>query len=87
MDEVDIEDLTIEQYLKLTQENHTPKKIEEMTISEYLEYEKKVNENHISNTKSYFLADLGKTTPIRDPIREFAHYFDLNQPGAESDYD
>ncbi|GJV87572.1 hypothetical protein Tco_1531510 [Tanacetum coccineum] len=87
MDEFDIEDLTIEQYLKLTQKNQTPKKIEDMTIAEYLEYDKKVNENHISNTKSYFPTDLGKTTPIRYPIWEFAHYFDLNQPGAESDYD
>ncbi|GJR56889.1 phospholipase-like protein [Tanacetum coccineum] len=41
MDEVDIEDLTIEQYLRLTQESQTPKKIEDMTIAEYLEYEKK----------------------------------------------
>ncbi|GJV12278.1 hypothetical protein Tco_1353819 [Tanacetum coccineum] len=53
MDEVDIKDLTIEQYLRLTQENQTPKKIEDMTIAEYVEYEKKMNENHISNTKSY----------------------------------
>ncbi|GKA04985.1 hypothetical protein Tco_0684105 [Tanacetum coccineum] len=45
MDEVDIEDLTIEQYLRLTQESHTPKKIEDMTIAEYLEYEKKGVEN------------------------------------------
>ncbi|GJT40985.1 hypothetical protein Tco_0940850 [Tanacetum coccineum] len=42
MDEVYIEDLTIEQYLRLTQESQTPKKIEDMTIAEYLEYEKKV---------------------------------------------
>ncbi|GKF34808.1 hypothetical protein Tco_0108008, partial [Tanacetum coccineum] len=41
MDEVDIEDLTIEQYLRLTQESQTPKNIEDMTITEYLEYEKK----------------------------------------------
>ncbi|GJY88039.1 hypothetical protein Tco_0502667, partial [Tanacetum coccineum] len=41
MDEVDIEDLTIEQYRRLTQESQTPKKIEDMTIAEYLEYEKK----------------------------------------------
>ncbi|GJT86772.1 hypothetical protein Tco_1068489 [Tanacetum coccineum] len=41
MDEVDIEDLTIEQYLRLTQESQTPKKIKDMTIAEYLEYEKK----------------------------------------------
>ncbi|GKB08785.1 hypothetical protein Tco_0837097, partial [Tanacetum coccineum] len=41
MDEVDIEDFIIEQYLRLTQESQIPKKIEDMTIAEYLEYEKK----------------------------------------------
>ncbi|GJW94633.1 hypothetical protein Tco_0174305 [Tanacetum coccineum] len=60
MDEVDIEDLTIEQYLRLTQESQTPKKIEDMTIAD---------------------------TPSHDPIREFSHYFDPNQPSAESDCD
>ncbi|GJW81824.1 phospholipase-like protein [Tanacetum coccineum] len=87
MDEVDIEDLTIEQYLRLTQESQIPKKIEDMTIAEYLEYEKTVNENHIGNTKSYLPTYLGKGTPTLDPIREFAHCFDPSQPGAESDYD
>ncbi|GKD78006.1 hypothetical protein Tco_1340627 [Tanacetum coccineum] len=58
-----------------------------MTIAEYLEYEKKVNENHISNTKSYPPTYFGKSTPTHDPIQEFAHYFDPNQPGTESDYD
>ncbi|GJT58694.1 putative reverse transcriptase domain-containing protein [Tanacetum coccineum] len=58
-----------------------------MTIAEYLEYKKKVNENHISNTKSYLPTYFGKSTPTYDPIREFAHYFNLNQPGAESDCD
>ncbi|GJU92021.1 putative reverse transcriptase domain-containing protein [Tanacetum coccineum] len=87
MDEVDIEDLTIEQYLRLTQESQTPKKIEDMTITEYLEYEKKVNKNHISDTKSYLLAYLGKSTPTHDPIWEFARYFGPNQPGTESDCD
>ncbi|GJZ55400.1 hypothetical protein Tco_0610593 [Tanacetum coccineum] len=58
-----------------------------MTIVEYLEYEKKVNENHINNTKSYLPTYLGKSTPTYDPIREFAHYFDPNQPGVESDCD
>ncbi|GKD94679.1 hypothetical protein Tco_1374516 [Tanacetum coccineum] len=67
MDEVDIEDLTIEQYFRLTQESQTPKKIEDMTIAEYLKYEKR------------------KSTPTHDSILEFAHYFDPNQPGAESD--
>ncbi|GKB63417.1 hypothetical protein Tco_0919603 [Tanacetum coccineum] len=87
MDEVDIEDVTIEQYLRLTQESHTPKKIKDMTIAEYLEYEKKVNENHISNTKSYLPTYFGKSTPTHNPIQEFAHYFDPNQPGAKSDGD
>ncbi|GKB11856.1 hypothetical protein Tco_0845779 [Tanacetum coccineum] len=62
MDDVDIEDLTIEQYLRLTQENQTPKKIENMTIAD-------------------------KCAPTHDSIREFAHYFGPNQPGAESDCD
>ncbi|GKC07371.1 putative reverse transcriptase domain-containing protein [Tanacetum coccineum] len=87
MDGVDIDNLTIEQYLRLTQESQTPKKIEDMPIVEYMEYEKKVNENHISNTKSYLPTYFGKSTPTHDPIREFAHYFGLNQPDAESDYD
>ncbi|GJU38191.1 putative reverse transcriptase domain-containing protein [Tanacetum coccineum] len=58
-----------------------------MTIAEYLEYEKKVNENHISNTKSYLPTYFGKSTPTHDPIREFSHYFGPNQPGVESDCD
>ncbi|GJR63313.1 putative reverse transcriptase domain-containing protein [Tanacetum coccineum] len=87
MDEVDIEDLTIKQYLRLTQESQTPKKIEDMTIAEYLEYEKMVNKNHIDNTKSYLPTYFSIGTPTLDPIREFSHYFDPNQPGVESDYD
>ncbi|GKC49793.1 hypothetical protein Tco_1072538 [Tanacetum coccineum] len=43
MDEIGIKDLTIEQYLRLTQENQTPKKIEDMTIAEYVEYKKKMS--------------------------------------------
>ncbi|GJU20558.1 phospholipase-like protein [Tanacetum coccineum] len=58
-----------------------------MTIAEYLEYERKVNENHISNTKSYLPTYFGKSAPSHDPIQEFAHYFDPNQPSAESDCD
>ncbi|GJY99340.1 hypothetical protein Tco_0516770 [Tanacetum coccineum] len=87
MDEVDIIDLTIEQYLRLTQESQTPKKIKDMTIAEYLEYEKTVKKNYINNTKSYLPTYFGKGTPILDPIWEFAHYFDPNQPGVESDCD
>ncbi|GKE16767.1 hypothetical protein Tco_1424344 [Tanacetum coccineum] len=87
MDEVDIEDLTIEQYLKLTQENQTPKKIEDMTIAEYVEYEKEMSENHISNTKTYLLTYFSKCAPTHDSIREFAHYFGPNQPSVESNCD
>ncbi|GKD39924.1 phospholipase-like protein, partial [Tanacetum coccineum] len=58
-----------------------------MTIAEYLEYKKKVNRNHFSNTKSYFPTDFRETSPIRNPIWESAHHFDTNQPGPESDYD
>ncbi|GJX11539.1 hypothetical protein Tco_0201398 [Tanacetum coccineum] len=42
MDGINIDDLTIEQYLRLTQENHASsmvKKVDDMTIVEYLEYE------------------------------------------------
>ncbi|GKB53753.1 zinc knuckle CX2CX4HX4C containing protein [Tanacetum coccineum] len=39
MNEVDIEDLTIEQYFRMTQESQIPKKVDDMTIAEYLEYE------------------------------------------------
>ncbi|GKB31939.1 putative reverse transcriptase domain-containing protein [Tanacetum coccineum] len=58
-----------------------------MTIAEYLEYEKMVNKNYIGNTKSYLPTYFDKGTPTLDPIREFAHYFDPNQLGAESDCD
>ncbi|GJS55219.1 hypothetical protein Tco_0628581 [Tanacetum coccineum] len=87
MDEVDIEDLTIEQYFSLTQENQTTKKIKDMTIAEYVEYKKKMNKNHISNTKTYLPTYFSKSAPTHDPIREFSHYFVPNQPGAESNYD
>ncbi|GJX70531.1 hypothetical protein Tco_0307702 [Tanacetum coccineum] len=44
MDEVDVEDLTIKQYLELTQ-NHAPSvgiKVDDITIAEYLEYEETI---------------------------------------------
>ncbi|GKA02930.1 hypothetical protein Tco_0675711 [Tanacetum coccineum] len=82
MDGVEIDNFTIEQYLRLTQERQTPKKIEDMTIAEYLKYKKK---DHISNTKSYLPTYFGKSTPTHDPIWEFTNYF--NRPCAESDCD
>ncbi|GJS55210.1 hypothetical protein Tco_0628572 [Tanacetum coccineum] len=87
MDGVDSDNLTIEQYLRLTQESQTPKRIEDMTMAEYLKYEKKVNKNHINNTKSYLPTYFGKSTLTHDPIQEFAHYFGPNQLGVEFDCD
>ncbi|GJY75352.1 hypothetical protein Tco_0480468 [Tanacetum coccineum] len=58
-----------------------------MTIAEYVEYEKKMSENHISNTKTYLPTYFSKCVPTHDSIWEFAHYFGPNQPGAEFDCD
>ncbi|GJR66578.1 hypothetical protein Tco_0012643 [Tanacetum coccineum] len=41
MDELTMKISPLEQYLSVAQENQTPKKIKDMTIAEYLEYEKK----------------------------------------------
>ncbi|GJU35958.1 integrase, catalytic region, zinc finger, CCHC-type containing protein [Tanacetum coccineum] len=49
--------------------------------------ERNGEKNYIDNTKSYMPTYFGKGTPTLDPIREFAHYFDPNQPGAQSDCD
>nr|GEV68092.1 reverse transcriptase domain-containing protein [Tanacetum cinerariifolium] len=45
MDGINIDDLTIQQYFRLTQENQTPsmvKKVDDMTISEYKEYKEMI---------------------------------------------
>ncbi|GJS08312.1 reverse transcriptase domain-containing protein [Tanacetum coccineum] len=45
MNGINIEDLTIEQYLRLKQENQTlgmVKKVDDMTIAEYIEYEERI---------------------------------------------
>ncbi|GKA66856.1 hypothetical protein Tco_0766664, partial [Tanacetum coccineum] len=66
MGEVDIDTLTIEQYLMLTQGNQAPgmvkiefermmeKDIEEMTIFEYIEYEAEMKRQSWKNARSYF---------------------------------
>ncbi|GKD50719.1 hypothetical protein Tco_1279695 [Tanacetum coccineum] len=65
MNEVDIENLTIEQYLMLTQESQTQgmvrtefvrmitKDIEDITIAEYMEYEAEIKRNPWGYAKSY----------------------------------
>ncbi|GJT66924.1 reverse transcriptase domain-containing protein [Tanacetum coccineum] len=49
MDGINIDDLTIEQYLRLTQEHQTPsmvKKVDDMTIAEYVEYEERIKRQY-----------------------------------------
>ncbi|GJU66767.1 hypothetical protein Tco_1253026 [Tanacetum coccineum] len=58
IDGINIDDLIIEQYLRLTQENHTPsmvKKVDDMTIAEYIEYEERIKRQYSRNFGSYFL--------------------------------
>nr|GEU51117.1 hypothetical protein [Tanacetum cinerariifolium] len=71
--------------MSLTQESQAPKKISDMTIAQYLEYERIKNENN--NTKSYLQTYLGVSTPNHDPTLEFTHYIGPNQPNTKSDYD
>ncbi|GJW60824.1 phospholipase-like protein, partial [Tanacetum coccineum] len=72
MNEVDIENLTIEQYVMLTQESQTQgmvrtefgrmitKDIKDMTITEYMEYEAEIKKNPRGYAKSY-TRNLGST--------------------------
>ncbi|GKE33148.1 hypothetical protein Tco_1452470, partial [Tanacetum coccineum] len=57
MDGINIDDLTIELYLRLTQENQTPsmvKKVNGMTIAEYIEYKERIKRQCSRNSGSYF---------------------------------
>ncbi|GJV63307.1 hypothetical protein Tco_1474135 [Tanacetum coccineum] len=57
MDRINIDDLTIEQYLRLTQDNQTPsmvKKVVDMTIAEYIEYEERMKRQYSRKPGSYF---------------------------------
>nr|GEU71543.1 hypothetical protein [Tanacetum cinerariifolium] len=54
---ININDLTIKQYLRLTQENQTlsmVKKVDDMTIAEYIEYEERIKGQYNRNSRSYF---------------------------------
>ncbi|GJW42991.1 hypothetical protein Tco_0071790 [Tanacetum coccineum] len=57
MDIVDIDYLTIEQYLRLTQESQTPKKIEDMTIAEY-EFDHYFGPNQLDAESDFDLEDM-----------------------------
>ncbi|GJY02874.1 retrovirus-related pol polyprotein from transposon TNT 1-94 [Tanacetum coccineum] len=60
MDGVDIENLTIEQYLELTKENHAPSvgiKVDDMTIAEYLEYEETIKTQDYDDYQPHLAKD------------------------------
>ncbi|GKC28283.1 hypothetical protein Tco_1035577 [Tanacetum coccineum] len=67
MEEVDIEDLTIEQYFRLTQESQIPKKVDDMTIAEYLEYEKTIKTQDYDEYQPYS-AKADVSTKYRDNL-------------------
>ncbi|GJV95554.1 reverse transcriptase domain-containing protein [Tanacetum coccineum] len=54
---INIDDLTIEQYLRLTLENQTPnmvKKVDDITINEYMKYEERMKRHYSRSFGSYF---------------------------------
>ncbi|GJU92459.1 copia protein [Tanacetum coccineum] len=70
MDGVDIEDLTIEQYLELTQ-NHAPSvgiKVDDMTIAKYLEYEEIIKTQDYDKYQPYSAKSNALQSPIHPKI-------------------
>ncbi|GJU50786.1 hypothetical protein Tco_1220341 [Tanacetum coccineum] len=92
MDGINIDDITIEKYLRLTQENQTPsmvKKVDDMTIAEYIEYVERMKRQYNRNSGSYFPTYSGHCTSRNNTTIEFTHnaYFNLIQPNTEFNYD
>nr|GEX89349.1 leucine--tRNA ligase, chloroplastic/mitochondrial [Tanacetum cinerariifolium] len=86
-EEVDIENLTVEQYLMLTQENQTQriaktesgrmitKDIKNVIIAEYMEYEAEIKRHPWRYAQSY-TRSLGSTTLGRSKVLENKHHID-----------
>ncbi|GKD62525.1 hypothetical protein Tco_1300034, partial [Tanacetum coccineum] len=92
MDGINIDDLTIEQYLRLTQENQTPsmvKKVDDMTIAKYIEYEERMKRQYNRNYGTYFPTYSGHFTSNNNTTIEFPHntYFNPIEPNTEFNYD
>ncbi|GKE70319.1 reverse transcriptase domain-containing protein, partial [Tanacetum coccineum] len=92
IDGLNIDDLTIEQYLRLTQENQTPsmvKKVDEMTIVEYIEYEERIKRQYNRNYGSYFPTYFGHWPSSNNTTLEFPHntYFNPITPNIKFNYD
>ncbi|GKB47954.1 reverse transcriptase domain-containing protein, partial [Tanacetum coccineum] len=92
IDGINFDDLTIEQYLRLTQENQTPsmvKKVEEITISEYIEYEEGIKRQYSRNSRSYFPTYSGHCISSNNTALEFPHNASFNPipPNTKFNYD
>ncbi|GJZ15701.1 RNA-directed DNA polymerase, eukaryota, reverse transcriptase zinc-binding domain protein [Tanacetum coccineum] len=84
---ININDLTIEQYLRLTSENQTPsmvKKVDEMTINEYMEYEERIKRQYSRSSGSYFPTYSSHNTTIECPS---AANFNAIQSNIKFNYD
>ncbi|GJX40723.1 hypothetical protein Tco_0255713 [Tanacetum coccineum] len=67
---INIDDLTIEQYLRLTSEKQTPsivKKVDDVTINEYIEYEERMKRQYSMSSGSYFPTYSSRNTTIECP--------------------
>ncbi|GJV50209.1 hypothetical protein Tco_1440421 [Tanacetum coccineum] len=93
MSEVDIENLTIEQYLMLTQKNQAQgmvkneyggmmkKDIEDVTIAEYMEYEEEMKRKPWKNARFYYPTnrDTNSLSHDRSRVLGYEHHSnDLN---------
>ncbi|GJU03512.1 hypothetical protein Tco_1113850 [Tanacetum coccineum] len=92
VDGINIDDLTIEKYLRLTQENQTlsiVKKVDDKTIAGYIEYEERMKRQYSKNSGSYFPTYSGHCTSSNNITIEFPRnaYFNPIQPNTKFNYD
>ncbi|GKE56410.1 hypothetical protein Tco_1495595 [Tanacetum coccineum] len=92
MDGININDLTIEQNLRLTQEHQTPsmvKKVDDITIAEYTEYKERIKRQYSRNSGSYFPTYFVHCTSSDNTTLEFPRntYFNPIPPNTEFSYD
>ncbi|GJT72029.1 reverse transcriptase domain-containing protein [Tanacetum coccineum] len=92
MDGINIDDLTIKQYLRLTLEHRTHsmvKKVDDMTIAEYVEYEERIKRKYNRNFGSYFPTYFDHCTSSNNTTLEFPHniYFNPISPNTKFNHD
>ncbi|GJU81132.1 retrovirus-related pol polyprotein from transposon TNT 1-94 [Tanacetum coccineum] len=84
---INIDDLTIEQYLRLTSENQTPsmvKKVDDMTINKYIQYEERMKRQYSRSSGSYVPTYPSHNTTIECPS---ATNFNVIQSNIKFNYD